>query len=119
MAATIWGLAYQGRFYHLLPTYANDELASMSPGNILLLKVFDWCLAHDIDTYDFTAGDEDYKMRWSDERLKLSDYIEGVTLLGRLYAVKQKLQRRAKARIKKSPALFDLTRRLRALKSDQ
>ena len=55
-AATVWGLAHQGRFYYLLTTYENDELSPYSPGNLLLGQLFDWYLARNIYVFDFTAG---------------------------------------------------------------
>jgi CelD/BcsL family acetyltransferase involved in cellulose biosynthesis len=70
-AATVQGLAHQGRFYYLLPAYENDELSRYSPGNLLLRHLFDWCLARNIDVFNFTAGDESYKTEWSDQTMDL------------------------------------------------
>ena len=114
LAATIWGLTHNGRFYHLLPTYEKDELTKYSPGSILLLKLLEWCIAKQITVYDFTAGDESYKALWCDQNLQLHDYIEGVTVRGKIFAAREKTYRYLKRRIKKAPLLFSLAKRVRA-----
>jgi CelD/BcsL family acetyltransferase involved in cellulose biosynthesis len=77
--ATLWGLVYKGRFYHLFPTYARGELTRYSPGNSLLRRVFEWCFANTVRIFDFTIGDEAYKYDWCDQELRLFDFIYATT----------------------------------------
>src|SRR6185369_14898373 len=83
--ATHWGLVYRGRFYCLFPTYARDEAARHSPGNALMRRLFEWCIANGVEVFDFTIGDEPYKYDWCDQRLGMFDSIEATKPRGGPY----------------------------------
>jgi CelD/BcsL family acetyltransferase involved in cellulose biosynthesis len=117
ISATTWGLVHKNRYYYLLPTYEQDELTRFSPGNLALRHLFGWCLENGIETFDFTAGDEQYKLSWSDQTLVLQDYFVGVTLRGHIYCSCMRVLRTIKRRIKNSPGLFSLAKRIRTLGS--
>ncbi len=104
--ATHWGLVYKQRFYHLFPTYEHGSFAKYSPGNILLLNMFDWCIQNDILTYDFTVGDEAYKDHWCDQQLNMYDYFQASTFRGLLYIGPLRIQKKLKRTIKQSPSLW-------------
>jgi len=112
--ATLWGLNHSGRFYHLFPTYARNGHAVYAPGNVLLRYVFEWCIDNGIEIYDFTVGDESYKSHWCDRDLELFDTIRASTLRGWVPALAVWTTRWAKRKIKSSPRMFALARRLRA-----
>jgi CelD/BcsL family acetyltransferase involved in cellulose biosynthesis len=101
--ATHWGLVHRGRFYFLLPAYARDPLARFSPGNVMLRRLFEWCIAHDVETFDLTIGDEAYKDEWCDRELKMFDCIEADTPRGWAYATWLRLTRAGKRWILRSP----------------
>ena len=103
--ATHWGMVYKKRFYIFMPTYAHDELARYSPGNILLRKIFEWCISNDVEICDFTTGDERYKYHWCDQELKLYDCFQPQTIKGILYVWPTRLQRTLKRKIKHSPTM--------------
>jgi CelD/BcsL family acetyltransferase involved in cellulose biosynthesis len=114
IAATYWGVVLGSHFYHLLPTYAVDELTRYAPGNLLLRHMFAWCLANGIETFDFTSGDDDYKTPWCDESMVLYDYFRGVTPRGKARQAAMQVERWVKKKVKSSPRLLELARRVRA-----
>jgi CelD/BcsL family acetyltransferase involved in cellulose biosynthesis len=114
ISATYWGVVQGRTFYHLLPTYALDELTRYAPGNLLLRRMFEWCLAHGIEIFDFTSGDDDYKSPWCDRHLDLYDYHRGVTSRGKFSATAERLRLGIKRRVKQSPALLRAMQRMRA-----
>ncbi len=104
--ATHWGLVYKKRFYHLLPSYSHDEYTRFSPGNILLRKLFEWCMQNGIEVYDFTVGDESYKLLWSDAVLELFDYFKAKNLKGVFYVLPIRLIKTLKRSIKQQPRIL-------------
>lgn len=113
--ATHWGLVYKKRFYHLLPSYSHNEYTRFSPGNILLRKLFEWCIQNDIEVYDFTVGDESYKLLWSDHNLELFDYYKARNLKGWLCVFPVKLIKKLKRSIKQQPRILKLAYKTRML----
>lgn len=111
--ATHWGLLHQGRFYCYLPAHARDELSRYSPGNALLRRLFEWCIAHGVQVFDFTIGDEIYKYGWCDRELRMFDCIHAVTPRGWLYATTLQRARRVKRWVLRSPLLRRPARSLR------
>jgi CelD/BcsL family acetyltransferase involved in cellulose biosynthesis len=114
ISATVWGLVQGNRYYYMLPTYQRDELARLSPGNLLLRHLFSWCISKNISTFDFTAGDEQYKEAWCDQTLPLYEHLSGITIRGHLFILKEKIFRALKLKIKNSPELFTTAKRLRS-----
>ena len=43
---------------------------------------------NNIDVFDFTIGDEEYKKRWCNASMNLYSTIQANTLIGRLYVVR-------------------------------
>ncbi len=106
VAATCWGLVHRQRFYYLLPTYERDELTRYSPGTVLLERLFQWCLDHDVEIFDFTIGDEGYKALWCEHTLALCDHVAGCSVPGRVYAPMHRGLAAVKHTIKASPRLW-------------
>jgi CelD/BcsL family acetyltransferase involved in cellulose biosynthesis len=111
--ATHWGLLYRQRLYSLLPTYDYGDLNKYSPGTILFRYLFEWCIQHNVEIFDFTTGDEPYKDLWCDQELPLFDYLVPTTARGLLYTPLVKAWRRAKASIKKTPFIYEVAKKLR------
>jgi CelD/BcsL family acetyltransferase involved in cellulose biosynthesis len=114
LEATYWGVVRGTRFYHLLPTYAVDELTRYAPGNLLLRHMFQWCLDNGIEVFDFTSGDDEYKTPWCDQSMALYDYFEGITRRGKTRQAVVRIKRGIKKRVKRSPKLLELARWIRA-----
>ncbi|MDP1788246.1 MULTISPECIES: GNAT family N-acetyltransferase [Pseudomonadota] len=113
--ATLWGLVYKKRFYHLYPTYEKSELIKYAPGGLLMWHMFEWCMNNGVEIYDFTIGDESYKDQWSDQELFLYDCYQGRTILGVGYTGLFKMTGLLKYKIKHTPKLWKLAQEFRAL----
>ena len=103
--ATHWGLVHGKRFYYLLPTFERGPLARFSPGNIHLQHLLEWCIDNDLEVFDFTVGDEEYKLQWRDTQLNLLDHMQGVSIRGYLYVAFVSARNELKRRIKASSTL--------------
>lgn len=112
--ASHWGLVDRNRFYHMLPTYARGEIMRYSPGGLLLRHMFRWATERGLRFYDFTVGDEPYKLEWADQELRLFDHFAGRTLRGRWYCAARRLMSAAKGVVKRDRRLWDFGRKLRA-----
>lgn len=110
--ATNLGLVFRDRFYYLMPTYYDGELKRFSPGVWLLRHLFQWCFERKIDVFDFTTGDETYKYDWCEAQLGLRFHIEAATVPGKVYAGVFLLSEGLKSRLRQSPALFDLAKKV-------
>jgi CelD/BcsL family acetyltransferase involved in cellulose biosynthesis len=82
--ATHWGAVHEGRFYWLMPSYETDPWSVYSPGRILLEELVKWCFTHGVGVFDFTYGDEPYKLAWSTHTMGMHHYIAGRTIKGQL-----------------------------------
>ena len=82
--ATHWGGVHNGRFYFLMPSYAN-QWGKYSPGRLLLVKLIEWSIDNHIETFDFTIGSEDYKKSYCDQEVGIYDHVKLVSPIGMPY----------------------------------
>ena len=82
-----WGMVYKNRFYYYMPSFENGEWAKFSPGNQLLFELIKWGFQNDIQTFDFTVGDENYKEKWCDFSLNLFQYFKPLTWKGKFAGI--------------------------------
>ncbi len=85
VVATHWGAVVNGRFYFLMPTFEGGAWRRFSAGRILLEEVLRWAFEHRLRVFDFTVGDEPYKLEWSTAKIKIFSWIEPASIAGRLY----------------------------------
>lgn len=111
--ASHWGLVDRERFYHMLPTYARDEMTRYSPGSLLLRHMLRWAIGQGLRVYDFTVGDEPYKREWADREILLFDRFSGRTLRGRLYCTAKRAAGAVKRAAKRDRRLWNLGKMLR------
>ena len=115
IAATFGALSAGDRLSCLFISNDNDpEIARNSPGELIVHAVVRDAIARGFATFDLGVGEADYKSKACEADEPLLDSALGVTLLGRAAAAAFELKQRAKRRIKRSPRLFALFRRLRA-----
>ena len=74
-AAANFGLMFRGRYYYVLASYDDGELARFGPGAAHLHDLMRYAIEHGCDVFDFTIGDEPYKREWCDAEIKLYDYV--------------------------------------------
>jgi CelD/BcsL family acetyltransferase involved in cellulose biosynthesis len=115
VAAANLGLAFRGVYYHLLASHTDSELSRFGPGAAHLNEL----LAHAIDrgckAFDFTIGDEPYKLDWCDTGDKLYDHLAAANARGTLAVTLMSIKQRLKRGIKQTPALWKAYTKVRAL----
>ncbi len=113
-AAVNVGLMHGGRYYLILSSYGDGEAAKFGPGRALLHELLQYAIAQRFAVFDFTIGDEPYKLDWSDERLVLHDHLAAVTLRGHAAVAVGTHLRRLKRAIKQTPLVWRHFTRTRA-----
>ncbi|WP_170984564.1 GNAT family N-acetyltransferase [Rhodoligotrophos defluvii] len=115
LAAATAGLLQNSCFYYQVPVYPDGELQRYSPGNLLLHKIMAWAIDQGCTHFDFTIGDEPYKLDWCEETWILGCGAWTGTLRGRIGAGIALAEIAAKRRVKQSPKLMAGAVRLRNL----
>jgi CelD/BcsL family acetyltransferase involved in cellulose biosynthesis len=72
IVAAHWGVEFRGRFYYLLPAFEEGVLGELSPGSVLCRRLLQWACESGVKVFDFTIGDESYKLRWCDTTLSIN-----------------------------------------------
>jgi CelD/BcsL family acetyltransferase involved in cellulose biosynthesis len=114
----VWGMVFRGRFYVLVTTH-DAKWRPLSAGRLAVESVLQWCIdAPDIRIFDMTIGDENYKQRWTDQPLALSEYISFRTPTGAAFVAARRLRNvlrkndRARAVFEKARALSERAKAL-------
>ncbi len=113
-AATNLGLQFRGCYYHVLASYDDGEVSRFGPGAAHLRDLMERAVGLGFDRFDFTIGDERYKLEWSDTIVKLYNHVAAATARGRPVVFFSKIARLAKRTIKQNPVLWHAFRRIRA-----
>jgi D-aspartate ligase len=113
-AAANLGVVFDGCYYHVLASYLDSEVAHYGPGALHLRELMAHATKLGLQRFDFTIGDEPYKLEWSDTVLKLYDYSSTKTWRGLPARWLSSARRRVKRVIKQTPALWTLASRARA-----
>lgn len=101
-AAANLGIVFGGTYYHMLASY-DDAFAQYGPGALHLRELLAYAIGLRLQRFDFTIGDEPYKLEWSDTQLKLADYTQAATWRGWPACCISTVQRRLKRFIKQTP----------------
>lgn len=115
IAATNLGLAFRGCYYYLLASYDEGPTSRFGPGMALLHDLMRRAIELKLDAFDFTIGDESYKLDWSDTELKLHDHGSAVSPRGVPVVMLAKSWRGLKRWIKQTPVLWRAVTKARAL----
>jgi len=113
-AAANLGLQFRGCYYHVLASYDDGEVSRFGPGAAHLRALLHRAVSLGFNKFDFTIGDERYKLEWSDTVMKLYDHAAAATLRGWPHVVVSGLLRRLKRTIKQNSMLWRAFSRLRA-----
>lgn len=113
VTAVEWSLVSGGRCYGLMPSY-DQSWARFAPGRVIRDHVFEWCETQGIDVYDFTVGDEPYKLHFCDQQMQTFEHVEARTPRGHLYALPRAASRIARNEVKQHPGLLAAARWARA-----
>ena len=115
IAATNVGLQFRGRYYLILSSYHGGEISRFGPGRTHLHELLRRAVQRGFRHFDFTIGDEPYKLDWADSKLVLYDHLAGQTTRGWLVASAVVVSRKVKRVIKQTPVLWHLATKVRAL----
>ncbi len=107
------GLVFRDSYYHVLASYDDGELSRFGPGAAHLRDLLRFAIERGLKRFDFTIGDERYKLEWSDHKLLLHDHVAATSLRGRLMVATVRGRRRVKRLIKQNEVLWSLFGRLR------
>jgi CelD/BcsL family acetyltransferase involved in cellulose biosynthesis len=113
-AAANLGVVFGDCYYHLLASYDDGELSHYGPGALHLRELMAHAIKLKLKYFDFTIGDEAYKLEWSDTHSELCDYTAVATWRGRPQCWLSDWRRRAKRFIKQTPWAWRLVSGLRS-----
>ena len=112
--AANFAITFGDCYYHVLSSYCDGRLTRYGPGTLHLRELLAYAIERGLRRFDFTIGDEHYKLEWSDLRLRLYDYSTAATWRGWPESLLFTARRRAKRFIKQTPLIWRLVCRLRA-----
>ena len=81
-----YGFKYNHTLYYILPVYSK-KWSTYSPGNILLYFLVKDCFNQKIKYFDFTEGENKYKLRWSNKKTSMYTSFFGNSLKGKMYFI--------------------------------
>ena len=113
-AAANFALVIGDCYYHVLASYWDGQLTRYGPGALHLRELLAYAINLGLRRFDFTIGDERYKLEWSDLRLKLYDYSVATTARGWLASASSRVRWRLKRYIKQTPLAWQAASRLRS-----
>ena len=108
LVAANLGLVFGDCYYHLLASYEDGPLAPYGPGALHLRELMAHAIRLGLRRFDFTIGDEPYKLEWSDTHLKLYDFTIAATWRGVPVCIAVALRQKLKRFIKQTPWLWRL-----------
>jgi CelD/BcsL family acetyltransferase involved in cellulose biosynthesis len=113
-AAANFAIVFGDCYYHVLSSYCDGQLTRWGPGRLHLRELMAYAIGRGLRQFDFTIGDEPYKLEWCDIRLPLHDYSAAATWRGIPAHLASGMGRRLKRFIKQTPALWSAVIRLRS-----
>ncbi len=112
--AAIAGLARKGDHVICLFSSIDESIAAeASPGEMLFWLMIESCCRSDVAVFDFGIGDQPYKRSWCSQETIQHDLLIPVSWKGVLARPALIAATRAKAAIKRSPALYSAVQRWR------
>ena len=112
-AAVSFCLMFGGRYYYLLSSYTDKDMARFGPGAAHLHELMRYAIGEGVTVFDFTIGDEPYKRDWCEQGEALHDHIAVASWRGALTVLPLRVLRNVKRTIKQNPTLWAAYARLR------
>ncbi len=114
-AAANLGIVFGDCYYHVLASFDDDgEISHYGPGAFHLRELMAHAIGLGLKRFDFTIGDEPYKLDWSDTDLKLYDYVAAATWRGLPACWSSRVRRCIKRFIKQTPQVWRLVSQARS-----
>jgi CelD/BcsL family acetyltransferase involved in cellulose biosynthesis len=108
------GIVFRDSYYHVLVSHDDGEAARFGPGVAHLRELLRYAIERGLRHFDFTIGDERYKLEWSDHKVPLYDHVAAATMRGAMARPVVVGHRRLKRFIKQNEKLWSAFSRLRA-----
>ena len=71
-----FGLKQKNRFYYLIIANNNSKYNIYSPSRLLISFLIRWSISKKIKIFDFTLGNEKYKINWSNSSQIIFNYCK-------------------------------------------
>jgi CelD/BcsL family acetyltransferase involved in cellulose biosynthesis len=113
-AAANFAIVFGDCYYHVLSSYCDGQLTRHGPGTLHLRDLMAYAIKIGLRQFDFTIGDEPYKLEWCDVKLVLCDYSAAATWRGWPPSAASQVRRRLKRFIKQTPLTWYLASKLRS-----
>lgn len=107
-AAINLGIVFGDCYYHVVASYTDGGISRYGPGALHLRELMAHAIGLGLRRFDFTIGDERYKLEWADTHLALCDHVVAATWRGRPISACRNAQNRIKRAIKQTPAAWRL-----------
>jgi len=114
VTATNLGLIFRDSYYHVLVSHDDGEASRFGPGVAHLRELLRYAIARGLKRFDFTIGDERYKLEWADHKIPLYDHVAAATMRGLVVLPLVAGHRRLKRFIKQNDRLWSAFSRARA-----
>jgi CelD/BcsL family acetyltransferase involved in cellulose biosynthesis len=113
--ATHVGMVHRGRFYMLMLASDYGDYARYSPGRLMLCEMIRWSFEQGLEVFDFTVGDESYKVGWTNAEVPLYTHRQSFTIRAGLHESGASLAGNIRRIVRwRAPALFAALRHVRS-----
>lgn len=113
VASTNLGLRFRGAYYYVLNSFAIGETDRFGSGKVHMRDLMKMHIEKGFEAFDFTIGDEPYKLEWCDTKTPLYDHMDASTMKGRAAIAYWSAFQSTKRYIKQTPALWDAYAKMR------
>ncbi|MGH6819270.1 MAG: GNAT family N-acetyltransferase [Methylocella sp.] len=111
--AVMLGGFHANTYWALISSLSAANLHKYSPGDLALRRTIEASCARGLASYDFAAGDTDYKLHWADEVIALQTLLAASNLRGLVWACVMGAATLAKRLLKQSPTVRNAAMLLR------
>ena len=95
-------------------SHADDELRSISPGDMLIYLVIQECCEAGLGVFDLGRGEERYKTSWCDATIPMFETMIPFTVKGRAYGSYETTKLLSKRLIRNNKSLWNLAKKARS-----
>ncbi len=112
--STCLSLKSGARLYCYCTSITSGDLMRFSPGELLMQQVIEDMCEQGMEVFDFGLGEERFKLAWAEPEY-LKDWLEPLTLRGKVAASLQSIRCRLKRKLRNNEKFWKQYRRLRAM----
>jgi CelD/BcsL family acetyltransferase involved in cellulose biosynthesis len=111
--AVLLGGIHGNTFWAMISSLAETDLRKYSPGDLALRRTIEASCNRGLHSFDFAAGDTEYKLHWADDVTPLYVLLAATNLRGLPWACLMAAGTAVKRLIKQSPAIRNAAMSLR------